>query len=223
MSAFTFPFGPIVRLPPIKSNFPSRFPSMNKSSFPVTSPLIFIPWLMHAVAREETGAFAAAFELEFPAGAAPAGVVEISVTPCGFASSFFHTRHLDSNFWFFEVAFESAGGDATRKRQDIIGVKGCKGEYGPPNLACYVIGYTTYWACLAHGSTICCDVSCLSSFPRSSHIATAIPATSLTNSFTDFLLSYQCAGSKSPSLAPATLTEIFPGNTLLKIYRALRV
>ena len=43
---------------------------------------------------------------EFPAGAAPAGVAEISETPCGFASSFFHTRHLDLCCWFFEVAFE---------------------------------------------------------------------------------------------------------------------
>src|SRR6266403_3150416 len=141
MSAFTFPFGPIVRLPPIKSNFPSRFPSMNKSSFPVTSPLIFIPWLMHAVAREETGAFAAAFELEFPAGAAPAGVVEISETPCGFASSFFHTRHLDLVVGFSKSHSSSAGGDATGNREDNTGFNRCKAEYGEPNLACRVNGY----------------------------------------------------------------------------------
>lgn len=63
---------------------------------------------MHAAAREETGGFAVALALglEFPAGTAPAGVVEISVTPCGFASSFFHTRHLDQVVCFFEVAFE---------------------------------------------------------------------------------------------------------------------
>ncbi|HLZ13030.1 MAG TPA: hypothetical protein VKP58_10615 [Candidatus Acidoferrum sp.] len=82
---------------------------MNKSSFPVTSPFIFIPWLMHAAAREETGAVVAVGEfaaLEFPAGAAPGGAAEISVTPCGFASSFFHTRHLDPVVGFFEVAFE---------------------------------------------------------------------------------------------------------------------
>src|SRR5215470_1678870 len=108
MSAFTFPFGPTVTLAPLISNFPSMLPSMNKSSLPVTSPLILIPWLMHAAALEETGRLAAVPpELEFPAGAAPEGAVEISVTPCDFNSSFFHTRHLDSNFWFFEVAFES--------------------------------------------------------------------------------------------------------------------
>jgi len=64
---------------------------------------------MHAAAREEIGALAAIVEFaafEFPAGAAPAEVVGTSETPCGFASSFFHTRHLDPVFWFFEVAFE---------------------------------------------------------------------------------------------------------------------
>src|SRR3981189_964187 len=106
MSAFTFPFGPTVTLPPPNSSLPSRFPSMNKSSLPVISPLIFIPWLMHAVARAETGAFAGVFALEFATGAELAGVVENPVPPCGFESSFFHTGHLDALFWFFEVAFE---------------------------------------------------------------------------------------------------------------------
>src|SRR5579859_4959524 len=118
MSAFTFPFGPMVTLAPIMSNFPSMLPSMNKSSFPETSPLILIPWLIHAAALEETGRLVAIVpKLEFPEGAAPEGTVEISVTPCDFDSSFFHTIHLDSIFGlFFEVAFESAGGDATLKR-----------------------------------------------------------------------------------------------------------
>ena len=79
---------------------------MNKSSLPVTSPLIFIPWLMHAVAREETGTFVCVAVLEFAAGTELADAVEISVTPCGLDSSFFHTGHLDARFWFFEVAFE---------------------------------------------------------------------------------------------------------------------
>ena len=74
-------------------------PSMNKSSFPVTSPLILIPWLMHAAAFVETGRLAAVVPgWEFPEGAAAEGPVEISVTPCDFDSSFFHTKHLDSNF-----------------------------------------------------------------------------------------------------------------------------
>src|SRR6266404_373719 len=109
MSAFTLPFGPTVTLPPLISSLPSSTPSTNKSSLPVTSPFIFIPWLMHAATREETDVLAvvtgfAAFE--FPAGAAPAEVVGTSETPCGFASSFFHTRHLYLSCWFFEVAFE---------------------------------------------------------------------------------------------------------------------
>ena len=64
---------------------------------------------MHAAARDETGMLAVVAEFaafEFPAGATPAGVVEISETPCGFASSFFHTRHLNLIVGFFEVAFE---------------------------------------------------------------------------------------------------------------------
>jgi hypothetical protein len=54
---------------------------------------------MHAAAREEAG-----IELELrgvlagvAAGAfeAAAGTGELSATPCGFASSFFHMKHLD--------------------------------------------------------------------------------------------------------------------------------
>ena len=60
---------------------------------------------MHAAARDETGMLAVVAEFaafEFPAGATPAGVVEISETPCGFASSFFHTRHLDPIWLVFQ-------------------------------------------------------------------------------------------------------------------------
>src|SRR6266851_905799 len=54
-SAFTVPFGPIVRLPFVRLSFPSTRPSTNRSSLPVTSPLILIPWLMQAAARGEIG------------------------------------------------------------------------------------------------------------------------------------------------------------------------
>ena len=65
---------------------------------------------MHAAAFEETGRLAAA-GLEFPDGAVPEGAVEISVTACDFDSSFFHTVTPRLEFlFFFEVAFESAGG-----------------------------------------------------------------------------------------------------------------
>src|SRR5690242_545795 len=168
---------------------------------------------MHAAAREETGmldvvtGFAA---FEFPAGAAPAGVVEISETPCGFASSFFHTRHLDLIVGFSKSQSSSAGGDATRNREDNTGFTRCKAEYGEPNLACRVKGYTIYRTALAQGSTTSCDIICVSSLLRNSHIATSMPPTSPINCLIDFLFSYQCSGSKSPSRAPATLTAIFP-------------
>src|SRR6266404_19956 len=126
-------------------------------------------------------------------------------------------------FWFFEVHSSSAGGDANRNREDNTGFTRCKEEYGEPNLACGVSCYTIYCGPLALGSTTSCDVGCVSSFPRNSHIATTMPPTSPINCLIDFLFSNQCSGSKSPSRAPATFTEIFPGKTCRKIYRVRRV
>src|SRR5258706_1739502 len=117
----------------------------------------------------------------------------------------------------------SAGGDATGNCEDNTGFTRCKAEYGEPNLACGVNGYTIYRTGLARGSTTSCDVVCASSLLRNSHIATSMPPTSPINCLIDFLFSYQCTGSKSPSRAPATLTAIFPGNTRRKIYRVRRV
>src|SRR5258706_12339653 len=55
-SAFTLPFGPMVRqLFVVRLSFPSTTPSTKRSSLPVTSPLILIPWLIHADARDEIG------------------------------------------------------------------------------------------------------------------------------------------------------------------------
>src|SRR5216683_4183629 len=55
-SAFTCPFGPTVRqLLVVRLSFPSTTPSTKRSSLPVTSPLILIPWLMHAAARDGVG------------------------------------------------------------------------------------------------------------------------------------------------------------------------
>src|SRR5467141_4782924 len=55
-SAFTCPFGPMVRQQfVVRLSFPSTTPSTNRSSLPVTSPLILIPWLMHAAACDEVG------------------------------------------------------------------------------------------------------------------------------------------------------------------------
>src|SRR6266849_7557036 len=97
-SAFTVPFGPIVRLPFVRLSFPSTRPSTNRSSLPVTSPLILIPWLMQAAARGEIGR---ALEVGLVLAGEPlvvaagfAEVVEFSATPWGFESSFFHIGHL---------------------------------------------------------------------------------------------------------------------------------
>ncbi len=104
-SALTYPFGPMVRLPFVRLSFPSTWPSTKRSSLPVTSPFILIPWLMHAAALEETGTAFGVSRMgdEFELGmlGAPAGTVEISGTPCGFPSSFFHIltpRHRKLDF-----------------------------------------------------------------------------------------------------------------------------
>src|SRR6266704_5234247 len=94
-SAFTCPFGPIVRqLFVVRLSFPSTTPSTKRSSLPVTSPLILIPWLMHAAARDE---FGRALEIEgvlavavLDKAAEFTGVAELPETPSSFASSFFH-------------------------------------------------------------------------------------------------------------------------------------
>src|SRR5258707_1379102 len=86
---------PIARLPsPPPCSQPSQRRLRSQNPCPPACPLpLFrgapphLPW--------PVGRFA------LPAGAAPAGVVGISETPCGFASSFFHTRHLDPVFLVF--------------------------------------------------------------------------------------------------------------------------
>src|SRR5229473_6387529 len=110
-SAFTCPFGPIVRqLFVVRLSFPSTIPSTKRSSLPVTSPLILIPWLMHAAARDELGG---ALETGgVLAVAEPDKVAEltgVAETPSGFASSFFHISHLDIENWIFEAAYRRAG------------------------------------------------------------------------------------------------------------------
>src|SRR6266581_9677258 len=113
-SAFTCPFGPTVKqLFVVRLSFPSTIPSTKRSSLPVTSPLILIPWLMHAAARDELGG---ALEIEGVLAVAEldkvaefTGVAELLETPSGFASSFFHISHLDIENWIFEAAYRRAG------------------------------------------------------------------------------------------------------------------
>src|SRR5713101_8319433 len=130
MSAFTFPFGPTVTLPLPKSSFPSTVPSTNRSSLPVISPLILIPWAMHAEARGETGsddgvtAVEAGALLALGCGKLAAARTGAGGTPCGFASSFLHMIHLDGDSWIFEgVGLE---GGATQNPQDSTGFSACK-------------------------------------------------------------------------------------------------
>src|SRR5258708_12115900 len=87
----------MVKLPFAKFSFPSTMPSTKRSSLPITSPLILIPWLMHAAAREEVGgaadtegALATAVLDEVAAFAGGAMLPEI---PSAFHSSFFHIQH----------------------------------------------------------------------------------------------------------------------------------
>src|SRR4029077_5295279 len=100
-------------LPFAKLSFPSTVPSTKRSSLPVTSPLIFIPWLMHAAARDEAeGALASDGVLANGTLAGEAvfeGAAEFPETTSGFASSFFHIRHLDIENWIFEAANRRAG------------------------------------------------------------------------------------------------------------------
>src|SRR5450432_657347 len=98
-SALTIPLGPMVKLPLARLSLPSTNPSTKRSSLPVTSPLIRIPWLMEAVAPDETGA-RTGVTCGGLAGALPnvgalTGELGLSGVPCGFASSFFHMKHLD--------------------------------------------------------------------------------------------------------------------------------
>src|SRR5450631_755937 len=108
-SAFTVPFGPTVRLLLASVSLPSIGPSIKRSSLPVTSPLMRIPWLMQAAARAETGGAEASrlLEAEVPAevsGGAP-GLEKFSGVPCGFTSSFFHIWDTSTKDLLFEVAF----------------------------------------------------------------------------------------------------------------------
>jgi hypothetical protein len=114
----------------VRLSFPSTTPSTKRSSLPVTSPLILIPWLMHAAAGDELGSppdsegvLAGALLDELPEFAGGAVVPE---TPSGFKSSFFHIRHLDIENWIFEAAYRRAGWTATRKTQHITRLNGCK-------------------------------------------------------------------------------------------------
>jgi hypothetical protein len=80
----------------------------------VTSPLILIPWLIHAAARgelgsaPESGGILADAVLGENAGLEGAGL--FAEIPSGFESSFFHIIHLDIENWIFEAASQAGLG-----------------------------------------------------------------------------------------------------------------
>src|SRR5438093_3328683 len=112
-SAFTFPFGPTVKqLFVVRLSFPSTMPSTKRSSLPVTSPLILIPWLMHAAARGEVGSapeVEVVVEAVLDSVAGLAETAEMPETSSGFESSFFLITHLDIENWIFEAAYRRSG------------------------------------------------------------------------------------------------------------------
>src|SRR5437660_7096926 len=113
-SAFTCPFGPMVRqLFVVRLSFPSTTPSTKRSSLPMTSPLILIPWLMHAAARDGIGSATdtegALVRAVLGEVAEFAGAAVLPEIPSGFGSSFFHIRHLDIENRIFEAAHRRAG------------------------------------------------------------------------------------------------------------------
>src|SRR5260370_34381509 len=93
MAPFTVGLGPTVSTALRNVTFPSTFPSMNRSSLPVISPLIRMPWLKHATAFGEVGAPDICFELagaEVEGVLAVIGLLEFSLEFCGRPSSFRH-------------------------------------------------------------------------------------------------------------------------------------
>src|ERR1700732_1419101 len=99
MSAFTSPLGPTVKLPLLKFTLPSKWPSMKRSSVPVTSPLMRMPWLIQAEASQETGTLVLGGRGTLPIGGEPVDISgPFSGTRGRFTYSVFHTRHLDEGF-----------------------------------------------------------------------------------------------------------------------------
>jgi len=79
----------------------------------MTSPLILIPWLMHAAARDGVGSATdtegALVRAVLDEVAEFAGAAVLPEIPSGFVSSFFHIRHLDIENRIFEAAHRRAG------------------------------------------------------------------------------------------------------------------
>src|SRR5262249_16677394 len=106
ISALTLPLGPIVQEALPTSSLPSSVPSTNRSSLPVTSPLMRMPCEIQAAARGERGSgdptavTGGALLGVLGWGTAALGGITGSGTPWDLGcSSFLHIRHLDRNSW----------------------------------------------------------------------------------------------------------------------------
>src|SRR5690242_9435363 len=215
-SALMFPFGPMVKeQSAARFSFPSTKPSTKRSSVPVTSPLILMPWPILAAEREESGNELEESKLgDFPNAEA---AEEFSATPWDFASSFFHIGHLDIENGIFEVAHRRAGREAaTQKSEHNTVLRACKQERQIVNVVCFLNNYPKDGGFSALSSTIPCVVGD-SVGDLSSQIVTIIPAISRIKTLADLRFSHQFPGSKSPSRALATSISISCGKTWRKM------
>src|SRR5262249_12728219 len=135
MSAFTLPLGPTVQEALPRSSLPSSVPSTNRSSFPMISPLMRMPWVTHATARGETGkgeptAGTGAGLTVLDCGTAALGGITGSSAPWDLGSSFLHIRHLKTEVGFSKSAVVRAGGRRDLGKfkivQGLMHVKGCR-------------------------------------------------------------------------------------------------
>src|SRR6185295_1296198 len=114
-------------------------------------------------------------------------------------------------------------GAATQKTQDSTALTGCKEKWTVANIACDLLYYTTPCGIRPFSPTTAGVLASGFSPLHTSHTATAIPATSVANLFTDTRRSHQFSGSKSPSFAPETFTCVCVGKICVNRYRDLRV
>jgi hypothetical protein len=105
ISAFTVAFGPTVNVEFVKVIFPSTFPSTNKSSVPVTSPFILMPWLTQAGAFGDTVCVLIGLVPALPELVEFVALGETSGDACGFPSSLRHMGTPLMLCFCFEVAF----------------------------------------------------------------------------------------------------------------------
>src|SRR5208282_3759646 len=104
MSALTVAFGPMVTVEFGMVILPSTSPSTKRSSVPVTSPLILMPWLTQAGIFPELGIEEGAPDADFPGIVEVRGLDDCSGDACGFPSSLRHMGTPRVIYQIFRVA-----------------------------------------------------------------------------------------------------------------------